>query len=391
MAINNTGIEMDDEQQDASESDTGIDAEAQNDVADAEKLAVDANPPAGPESTTPVNAAVETQQTEPKLAEQASPVAEDKIFTQAQHDAIIKEHDESSQKLIAFYKDQVDKYKAEADDYKERHSKSCDFARHKDSLLAQAYAQLDGSDAKLFQLITKYVQAQLDNEDKVELQARLRKVEGDLKRATSDYDRQLAKNVDLEKNNRELSISGSRLQGEVVQKDTELGQLRDELGRWHSVGDRMISAMVPQCLADKQWFLELLSELQDGIFADQPLDSSMLVFASLAELAVMERNSSAPCFEWKKQLADIGLVVANYMHQKKSAEVDVLKMLRNFSQALQDMPILKKLKIVLKVPSLGSDFNTDEVKHKNNGSSITKVLNWCIVGDGYVYCKAIVE
>ena len=55
------------------------------------------------------------------------------------------------------------------------------------------------------------------------------------------------------------------------------------------------------------------------------------------------------------------------------------------------MPILKKLKIVFKVPSLGSDFNTDEVKHKNNGSSIAKVINWCIVEDGHVYCKAIVE
>lgn len=380
MATKDTGIVMDDEQLDA-----GIEAEEQNVVADAEVLAVDANPSA------PVEAAVEAQQVKPLVAGESTPVAEEKVFTQAQHDAIVKTHDESSQKQIDFYKDQAEKNKAEADDYKDRHKKSCDLASHKDSLLAQAYAQLDGSDAKLFQLITKYVQAQLDNEKKAELQEKLRDAEGKLERTISDCSELSVTKGDLEKNNRELTASVSRLQGACEQKDAELGQLRDELGKWHGIGDRMISAVVPQCLANKQWFLDLLSELQDGIFADQPSDSSMLVFASLAELAVMERNPAAPCFEWKKQLADIGLVVANYMHQKKSAEGDVLKVLRNFSQALQEMPILRRLKIAFKVPSLGSDFNTDEVKHKNNGSTIAKVLNWCIVEDGHVYCKAIVE
>lgn len=155
--------------------------------------------------------------------------------------------------------------------------------------------------------------------------------------------------------------------------------------------ERLLHFPIPNCLVGKAWFTEFFNDLLLGLQENPIHDPAMLVFASLAELVVMERNSAAPCFEWKKQLTDIGLVVANYMHQKKSAEEDVLKVLRNFSQAFQEMPILKELKIISKVPSLGGDFNIEEVRHRNNGSSISKVLNWCIVEDGHVYCKAIVE
>lgn len=195
----------------------------------------------------------------------------------------------------------------------------------------------------------------------------------------------------LDNSNRELVAQYQKLQGDYQSELSAKNACQQQLKNWETAWSRMIAAFAPLCLKERDWFLELLSELQEEVYKDPPSDAAILLFASLAELAVMERTSAGPCFEWKKQLADIGLVVANYMHQKKSAEGDVLKMLRNFSQALQEMPILKKLKIAFKVPSLGSDFNTDEVKHKNNGSSIAKVINWCIVEDGHVYCKAIVE
>jgi len=384
---------MDDDLQEPENPNAGIDEEEQKAVADAEKTASDATPTeeSDPEAEDQTEAKNESAQATPPAGEQESLVDEAKIYTQSQYDAAIKKHDDSSREQIDYYKDQAAKNKKEADDYKERHSKSCNFARHRDSLLAQAYAQLDERDIKVFQLITKYVQAQLDNEEKSELQEKLRKAEADLKRTTADYARLFTKQGELDKANRELSESVTQLRRTVSEKEAELAQDREELGKWHGIGDRMIAAMVPQCLADKQWFLDLLSELPDGIFADQPSDSAMLVFASLAELAVMERTSAGPCFEWKKQLTDIGLVVASYMHSKKSAEGDVLKMLHNFAQAFLEMPILKKLKIGIRIPSLGGDFKTDEVKHKNNGSVVAKVLNWCIVEDGHVYCKAIVE
>mgnify|MGYP004658445567 CR=1 FL=1 len=200
---------------------------------------------------------------------------------------------------------------------------------------------------------------------------------------TEEHQKWLALKNDFEQKCQELEQTEEKLE-EAISANGELFARCE-------VGERVQKSSVPSCLASMEWFDAFFKELKAGLQDDPIFDPSMLVFASLAELAVMERNSVSPCFEWKKLLADIGLVVANYMHQKKSAEGDVLKVLRNFAQAFQEMPILKKLKIVCKVPSLGEDFNTDEVKHRNNGSSIAKVLNWCIVEDGHVYCKAIVE
>lgn len=193
----------------------------------------------------------------------------------------------------------------------------------------------------------------------------------------------LALKNDLEQTSQELDRKTKELEGAISAKDKLSAQCK--------AGERVLDYSVPTCLDSTECFDAFFREMKAELQKDPIFDPAMLVLASLAELAVMERNPVSPCFEWKKLLADIGLVVANYMHQKKSAEGDVLKVLRNFAQAFQEMPILKKLKIVLKVPSLGCDFNTDEVKHRNNGSSIAKVLNWCIVEDGHVYCKAIVE
>lgn len=224
---------------------------------------------------------------------------------------------------------------------------------------------------------------------------------GKAKKLQKDHNELLKAKATIEKWYTEEHQKWLALMNDFEQKCQELEQTEEKLEEAISangelfarceVGERVQKSSVPSCLDSMEWFDAFFKELKAGLQNDPIFDPSMLFFASLAELAVMERNSVSPCFEWKKLLADIGLVVANYMHQKKSAEGDVLKVLRNFAQAFQEMPILKKLKIVCKVPSLGEDFNTDEVKHRNNGSSIAKVLNWCIVEDGHVYCKAIVE
>ena len=132
-------------------------------------------------------------------------------------------------------------------------------------------------------------------------------------------------------------------------------------------------------------------KFQDEVYKDPPSDSAILLFASIAEFAVMERGPADACFEWKKQLSDIGLVVAKYMHEKKATEGDVVKMLRNFAMALRESQTVAKLKISLKVPELGSDFNVDEVKHLKNGSAVALIRNWCIIDSNGVYSKAIVE
>lgn len=275
---------------------------------------------------------------------------------------------------------------------KEKIKSIYDGIRNRDERTAFMYSLVgDGSPAKIYELIKKVVELQEEAEKAKKLQKEYDELLK-MKKTIEDWyaetnQKYLALRTDFESVKTQLEQKTKDL-AEAVSVNSDLYA---QYEAWETIRERMLKSSVPQCLVSKDWFDAFFKDLRAGLQEDPIFDPATLVFASLAELAVMERNSAAPCFEWKKQLADIGLVVANYMHQKKSAEGDVLKVLRNFSQALQEMPILKKLKIVLKVPCLGSDFNTDEVKHKNNGSAIGKILNWCIVEDGHVYCKAIVE
>lgn len=249
----------------------------------------------------------------------------------------------------------------------------------------------DGSPAKINELIKKTVEFQFEvDKVKNDYDELLKTKETFEKWYTETHQENLALHADLDTSRKDIEQKTKELEQKTRELEKAIS-VNDELFARCEVGERVLKSTAPACLVSAEWFEAFFSELKVGLQKEPVFDPAMLVFASLAELAVMERSSVAPCFEWKKLLADIGLVVANYMHQKKSAEGDVLKVLRDFAQAFQGMPILKKLKIVCKVPSLGEDFNVDEVKHRNNGSSIAKVLNWCIVEDGHVYCKAIVE
>lgn len=336
-----------------------------------ENPTVEKNSAAGLDTVTSAEAAKEPKKDAP-------------IYTQEYVDQLKAKHDRDLQ----FSENRLHEVENELKEKREKIQSIHDGIRARENCTASMFSLVgDGSPAKIYELIKEAVELQLEADKAKKLQ----KDYDDLlkaKRTTDDYytkanQKYLALRTDFE-----------RLQKELEQQTKDLADAvsaNSELYAQYKAGERMLKSSIPLCLVSKDWFDAFFENLRAGLQEDPIFDPATLVLASLAELAVMERNSAAPCFEWKKQLADIGLVVANYMHQKKSAEAEVLKVLRNFSQALQEMPILKKLKIVLKVPCLGSDFNTDEVKHKNNGSAIGKVLNWCIVEDGRVYCKAIVE
>lgn len=309
-------------------------------------------------------------------------------YTQEYVDQLKAKHERDQQ----FSENRLREVENELKERKEKIQSIHDGIRDRDNNTAFMFSLVgDGSPAKIYELIKKAVEFQLEAEKAKKLQKdydELLKAKKTIEnRYTETNQKYLALHTDFEGTKKELEQKTKDL-ADALSANNEL---YTQYQAGETMRERMLKSSVPQCLVSKDWFDEFFKDLRAGLQEDPIFDPATLVLASLAELAVMERNSVAPCFEWKKQLADIGLVVANYMHQKKSAEGDVLKVLRNFSQALQEMPILKKLKIVFKVPSLGGDFNTDEVKHKNNGSSIAKVLNWCIVEDGHIYCKAIVE
>ena len=339
--------------------------------APSESAAVEANAVSGTDAAT-------------SAEELKEPKKETLTYTQEDIDLLKAKHERDQQ----FKDNRLREVENELKEKKEKIQSIHERTRDRDNRMDSMFSLVgDGSPAKIYELIKKAVEFQLEADKAKKLQ--------------KDYDELLKakktiENWYTETNQKYLAL---RTDHESAKKDleqktkdlAEVNSAYSELYVQCEACERMLNSSVPQCLVSKDWFDAFFRGIKAELQEDPIFDPAMLVLASLAELAVMERNSAVPCFEWKKQLADIGLVVANYMHQKKTAEGDVLKMLRNFSQALQEMPILKKLKIVFKVPSLGSDFNTDEVKHKNNGSSIAKVINWCIVEDGHVYCKAIVE
>ena len=396
MATNDTGIVMDDEvevtQENRSDSMTAavvaektggaqvVDQRYSDPVArhaaipspePSEDVAVEGN--VAPETDAP------TSEEMPK-----EPKKEIPIYTQEYVDQLKTEHERDLQ----FSKKRLCEVENELNEKKEKIRSIHDGVRDRDRCIASMFSLVgDGSPAKIYELIKKTVELQLEVDKTKKLQKdyeellKMKKVVENWYTETSQKYQEKCAAFDVAKT-------------DLDQKTKELEEAisaNADLYARYEAGERLLDSSVPQCLVEKDWFKVFFDGLRAELQKDPIFDPATLVFASLAELAVMERSIGTPCFEWKKQLSDIGLVVANYMHQKQSAEGDVLKVLRNFSQALQEMPILKKLKIVFKVPPLGSDFNTDEVKHKNNGSSIAKVINWCIVEDGHVYCKAIVE
>lgn len=324
----------------------------------------------------------------------------EKIYTQAELDAQLKACEAKSTGTIDFYKDQSEKYKDSADDYKERLAQAHDHYRQKDSLLLRAYTELgDGSPSKLHELIVRYVQVQLDCGRISEYCKKQEKEVKDAKQIaqaladkTQELDDKTREVVRLRDQMRDIEGELSTFRGELSRKEADLCAARKNLEGWQEMGNRMLGAIVPQCLRNKDWFEDdFLNKLQQQVFAELPSDAAILVLASLSEFAVMERSPATACFDWRKQLSDIGLVVANYMHQMNVPEPDVIRKLQDFSAALRESPTIQDLRIELFIPSLGPGFNSDRVKHLKKGTSVGKIINWGILDPNGTYAKAIVE
>lgn len=355
--------------------------------------------PVSPSESATVDADGSLENDSTMAETEKEPLEEVPTYSQAYVDRLKSQYERErqfSENRLREVENELKEKNEELNEKDEKIQSLCNDSRERDNIRDSIFALVGdtGSPAKTYEVVKIALKYQSEAEKAKKLQREynelLKTKETIEKWYMETHQKCLALQADLDASKKDLEQKTKELE----QRERELedaSQTNAMLSAQCEVGERVLKASVPACLASMEWFDAFFKELKDGLQGDPMSDSAMLVMASLAELSVMERDSVSSCFEWKKQLADIGLVVANYMHQKRSAEGDVLKVLRNFSQALQEMPILKKLRIGFKVPSLGSDFNTDEVKHKDNGSSIGKVLNWCIVEDGHVYCKAIVE
>ncbi len=399
--MNNSVFHFDDDSKDTAISATGLDAQVigqaaaeapidhpENDAQNAQEVSSPTQSAAlvGEEASS--NDVSETE----KLPE--------KIYTQAELDAHLKACEAKSKGTIDFYKDQSEKYKDSADDYKERLAQAHDHYRQKDSLLLRAYTELgDGSPSKLHELIVRYVQVQLECGRFSEYCKKQEKEVKDAKQIaqaladkTKELDDKTKEVVRLRDQMRDIEGKLSTFRGELSRKEADLCTARKNLEGWQEMGNRMLGAIVPQCLRNKDWFEDdFLNKLQEQVFAEFPSDAAILVLASLSEFAVMERSPATACFDWRKQLSDIGLVVANYMHQMNVPEPDVIRKLQDFSAALREAPTIQDLRIELFIPSLGSGFNSDRVKHLRKGTSVGKIINWGILDPNGTYAKAIVE
>lgn len=321
-------------------------------------------------------------------AEHVSEEPPAKVYSQAEVDAMLAKVGQEKEAL-------EQRAKTAEELFREKRAKLeevCNNQRKTDELVENAFMLLgDATPAKAYALVMEMVKLQREVENGKDLQkkyAELKKEADMFKAWYQDVNQKYLKLVD---EHREQKRASEELRKQYDELEASDIAVREQFESMKTIGDRMIGAFVPVCLANKEWFNALLSNLQDDVYTDPPSDAAILLLASVAEFAVMERSPAAACFEWKKQLSDIGLVVANYMHQKKVAEGDVVKMLRNFAMALRESPTVAKLKISLKVPEIGPDFNVDEVKHLKNGSAVAKILNWCLIDSNGVFSKAIVE
>lgn len=217
------------------------------------------------------------------------------------------------------------------------------------------------------------------------------KLQSDLKKTEEARDEAVKESVDLNNQLTQANSDISKLSGDLDQRNQQLTAANEQLHAYNGLWERVLRSLLPTCFNQKAWFESFLCDLQTAVCTEVPNDAAILVFASLSELAVMERDPAKACFDWKKQLVDIGLVVANYMHQKGVAENVVVDTMRNFATAILELPSVSSQGIMIRVPGPSNSFNVNEVQHMKKGTSIAKVLNWCIYDANGVYCKAKVE
>ena len=175
--------------------------------------------------------------------------------------------------------------------------------------------------------------------------------------------------------------------GKIEKEKQQLEAKAEEQERFQN---EIVERIIPGCLAQNA--PEFVENLRIEACGEMNFDAALLVLAEFSKFAVMERSDAAELVDWQNQLSDIGLVVAKYFHSQQIPEEDVVIQMKDLAAVLLCSPKPSELGIQLIVPELGEGFSTDEVTHKNSGTRVSKVLNWCVKGArGGVYSKAIVE
>lgn len=195
-----------------------------------------------------------------------------------------------------------------------------------------------------------------------------------------------------EKEFAEFSADKSAMESKNEKLEKERDQARNESEGWRNLGGRLLVAMSPMVLREKDWWEGFKEDLWVDVSADFP-DAAMLVWAALSEFAVFERMPETPAIESEKlgkQLSDIGYVVANYVRQKETEDA-VVRMLKKFAESLNASPLVRNGEFSLRVPAVGEAVNTDEMRSLRGGTTVENVVNWCILKNGRVYSKAVVE
>ncbi|MBR1871191.1 MAG: hypothetical protein IJ802_05135 [Kiritimatiellae bacterium] len=202
-----------------------------------------------------------------------------------------------------------------------------------------------------------------------------------------------------EEEKKQLKGEIASLQGELEsekQRNVELVQKNSELMAESNYCTDMMERFIPKCLQQQQWWTD--NGFADRLRAPRE-DAEMLLFASLAEFAAMERNAGAPTFGWEKQICDIGKVLANWLHELKQddgtaavQETQVVQYMREFAGALAGCPAVAAKGIRIIVPNIGGGYNTNQVHNRSGmGAPVTRIINWCVESNGSVYAVAEVQ
>ena len=211
------------------------------------------------------------------------------------------------------------------------------------------------------------------------------------KRDWIEKNKSLARDLqDVKGENESLKMQVSSINIEKGKIEEEKQQLVAKVEAQKKFQDEIVERIIPDCLAQNA--PEFVKNLRIEACGEMNFDAALLVLAEFSKFAVMERSDAAELIDWQNQLSDIGLVVAKYFHSQQIPEEDVVIQMKALAAVLLCSPKPSELGIQLIVPELGEGFSTDEVTHKNRGTRVSKVLNWCVKDSrGSVYSKASVE
>jgi hypothetical protein len=266
----------------------------------------------------------------------------------------------------------------------------------------EVFSELDrmrkaNDNVEFYKYAEKIARWKLESEVYLLSKSNARKFEDAVNRLEEEKGIWTEKNKSLERDLQDARGVNESLEMRVKSIDVEKGKIEEEkqqlvakVEAQKKFQDEIVERIIPGCLAlNAPGFVE---NLRIEACGEMNFDAALLVLAEFSKFAVMERSDAAELVDWQNQLSDIGLVVAKYFHSQQIPEEDVVIQMKDLAAVLLCSPKPSELGIQLIVPELGEGFSTDEVTHKNSGTRVSKVLNWCVKGArGGVYSKAIVE